>query len=160
VNATFVSSSVVWKTSPRKYRRDWPSSIGPDNAKLFVPSSAASRSTAPRSRSYSEFHHQTRRAAPPRLSTLVRPGNNVQRFVERTFAWLGRCRRLAKDFENLTRNAWLNLIEGFFSKLARSALRHIRVASKKELKDRIMAAVDDINLNPVIHGWTYKLDAA
>ena len=25
--------------------------------------------------------------------------------VERTFAWLGRCRRLAKDFECLTRNA-------------------------------------------------------
>jgi transposase len=24
--------------------------------------------------------------------------------VERTFAWLNRCRRLAKDFENLTRN--------------------------------------------------------
>jgi len=25
--------------------------------------------------------------------------------VERTLAWLGRCRRLAKDFENLTRTA-------------------------------------------------------
>jgi len=25
--------------------------------------------------------------------------------VERTFGWLNRCRRLAKDFENLTRNA-------------------------------------------------------
>ncbi|MBC5799217.1 MAG: IS5 family transposase, partial [Candidatus Eremiobacteraeota bacterium] len=25
--------------------------------------------------------------------------------VERTFAWLGRCRRLAKDWENLTRKA-------------------------------------------------------
>ena len=25
--------------------------------------------------------------------------------VERTFAWLNRCRRLASDFENLTRNA-------------------------------------------------------
>ena len=25
--------------------------------------------------------------------------------VERTLAWLNRCRRLAKDFENLTRNA-------------------------------------------------------
>ena len=24
--------------------------------------------------------------------------------VERTFGWLGRCRRLAKDFENLTRS--------------------------------------------------------
>jgi transposase len=38
---------------------------------------------------------------------------------------------------------WLiadNLVEGFFSKLARSVLRHIRVASKQELKDRIMAA--------------------
>lgn len=25
--------------------------------------------------------------------------------VERTFAWIGRCRRLAKDFENLARTA-------------------------------------------------------
>jgi hypothetical protein len=25
--------------------------------------------------------------------------------VERTLAWLNRCRRLAKDFENLTENA-------------------------------------------------------
>ncbi|WP_371822083.1 transposase [Martelella soudanensis] len=32
--------------------------------------------------------------------------------VERTFAWLGRCRRLAKDFENLSRNslAFLKLV--------------------------------------------------
>jgi transposase len=29
--------------------------------------------------------------------------------------------------------SWLNLVEGFFSKLARSILRHIRVASKQEL---------------------------
>jgi hypothetical protein len=40
------------------------------------------------------------------------------------------------------------------------ALRHIRVTSKKELQDRIMAAIDDINLNPVVHTWTYKLDSA
>jgi transposase len=38
--------------------------------------------------------------------------------------------------------SWLNLIEGFFSKLARSVLRHIRVASKQELKERILAAID------------------
>ena len=30
--------------------------------------------------------------------------------------------------------SWLNLIEGFFSKFARSVLRHIRVTSKHELK--------------------------
>jgi transposase len=33
-----------------------------------------------------------------------------------------------------THGSWLNLIEGFFSKLARSVLRHIRVSSKHELK--------------------------
>jgi DDE superfamily endonuclease len=37
--------------------------------------------------------------------------------------------------------SWLNLIEGFFSKFARSVLRHIRVTSKQELKERIMAGI-------------------
>ena len=56
--------------------------------------------------------------------------------------------------------SWLNLVEGFFSKLARSVLRHIRVASKQELKDRIMAAIDYTNRHPVVHTWSYKLDEA
>ena len=56
--------------------------------------------------------------------------------------------------------SWLNLVEGFFSKLARSVLRHIRVASKQELKDRILAAIDDLNRDPVVHTWTYKLNEA
>ena len=54
--------------------------------------------------------------------------------------------------------SWLNLIEGFFSKITRSMLRHIRVASKQELKDRIMAHLDDLNKNPVVHKWTYKIN--
>jgi hypothetical protein len=54
--------------------------------------------------------------------------------------------------------SWLNLVEGFFSKMARSALRHIRVASKKELRG--MAAIDYFNQNPVVHTRTYKLDKA
>jgi transposase len=56
--------------------------------------------------------------------------------------------------------SWLNLIEGFFSKLARSVLRHIRVASTHELKERILAAIDDINQHPVVHSWSYKLNNA
>jgi hypothetical protein len=51
-------------------------------------------------------------------------------------------------------------VEGFFSKLARSVLRHIRVASKQELKDRITAAIDYITQDPVVHTWSYKLDKA
>jgi hypothetical protein len=43
---------------------------------------------------------------------------------------------------------------------ARSVLRHIRVASKQELKDRLLAAVDYFNGDPVVHTWTYKLDKA
>ena len=55
---------------------------------------------------------------------------------------------------------WFNLIEGFFSKFARSVLRHIRVTSKQELKDRIMAGIEDVNRHPVIHTWSYKLAEA
>jgi hypothetical protein len=47
-----------------------------------------------------------------------------------------------------------------FSKLARSVLRHIRLSSKQELKDRIMAAMDHFNRDPVVHTWSYKLDNA
>ncbi len=41
--------------------------------------------------------------------------------------------------------------------MARSMLRHIQVASKAELKQRILAYLDDLNREPVIHTWTYKI---
>lgn len=59
-----------------------------------------------------------------------------------------------------THGSWLNLVEGFFSKMARSMLRHIRVASKAELKARILAYLDDINAEPIVHTWTYKIGEA
>ena len=59
-----------------------------------------------------------------------------------------------------THGSWLNIIENFFSKLARSVLRHIRVRSKDELKQRLMAFINDINREPVVHSWCYKIDDA
>jgi transposase len=59
-----------------------------------------------------------------------------------------------------THGSWLNIIEGFFSKLARSVLRHIRVNSKDELKQRLMAFINDVNRDPVVHTWRYKIDNA
>jgi hypothetical protein len=41
--------------------------------------------------------------------------------------------------------SWLNLIEGFFSKASRSVLRHIRVTSKQELRERIMTGIEDVS---------------
>ena len=72
------------------------------------------------------------------------------------YYWASRLRN--KDWGWWT--AWLNLIEGFFSKFARSVLRHIRVTSKHELKQRIMAGIDDVNRHPVLHTWSYKLAEA
>jgi hypothetical protein len=39
-------------------------------------------------------------------------------------------------------------------------LRYIRVESKQELKDRIMAAMDEFNRHPVVHTSSDKLDQA
>ena len=54
--------------------------------------------------------------------------------------------------------SWLNLIEGFFSKLTRQSLRGIRVKSKDELIARIYKYFDEVNESPVVYHWKYKLD--
>jgi transposase len=54
--------------------------------------------------------------------------------------------------------SWLNLIEGFFSKLVRSILRHIRVGPEQEPRIAFLTAVDYFNCDPIVHTWTYKLE--
>lgn len=49
--------------------------------------------------------------------------------------------------------SWLNLIEMAFSKMARTFLRHIRVSSKEELKERIMKGIREMNEFPVVFRW-------
>jgi transposase len=55
--------------------------------------------------------------------------------------------------------SWLNLIENFFAKMAKTMLRGIRVSSKAELKQRIELYLEEINQAPVIHRWKYGLDS-
>lgn len=55
--------------------------------------------------------------------------------------------------------SWLNIIESFFGKMARTMLRGIRVSSKKDLKDRIMKYINEINSDPVVFRWKYKMDS-
>ncbi len=54
--------------------------------------------------------------------------------------------------------SWLNLVEGFFSKMTRQMLRGIRVKTKEELISRIHRYFDEVNEHPVVYHWKYKLD--
>src|SRR3990170_8824993 len=55
--------------------------------------------------------------------------------------------------------SWLNLVETLFGKMARTFLKHIRVNSKQELKERILLGIQEINASPVVHRWK-KFDIA
>ena len=54
--------------------------------------------------------------------------------------------------------SWLNMVEGFFSKMTKQMLRGIRVKSKQELADRIYRYFEEVNAEPVVFHWKYKLD--
>src|SRR5437899_5004524 len=114
-----------------------------------------------RSREFIEFLKLVDAAYPADTAIHLILDNHSAHISRETRAWLAE--QPAGRFEftfTPTHGSWLNLVEGFFSKLARSVLRHIRVSSKQELKERLMAAVDYFNRDPVVHTWTYKLDKA
>lgn len=54
--------------------------------------------------------------------------------------------------------SWLNLVENLFSKMTRTMLREIRVASKQELIERIHLYFQETNAAPVVFHWKYKMD--
>jgi transposase len=114
-----------------------------------------------RSREFIDFLKLVDAAYPTHTAIRLILDNHSAHISKETNAWLAT--RPVGRFEftfTPKHGSWLNLIEGFFSKLARSVLRHIRVASKQELKERIMAAMDHFNEKPVVHTWSYKLKKA
>jgi transposase len=114
-----------------------------------------------RSREFIEFLKLLDAAYPADTAIKLILDNHSAHISKETTAWIAQ--QPAHRFEltfTPTHGSWLNLIEGFFSKLARSVLRHIRVASKQELKDRIIAAIDFFNQQPIVHTWTYRLKKA
>jgi transposase len=114
-----------------------------------------------RSREFIEFLKLLDAAYPTHTAIKLILDNHSAHISKETKAWLADQPVGRFEFTfTPTHGSWLNLVEGFFSKLARSVLRHIRVASKQELKDRIMAAMDEFNRQPVVHTWSYGLDQA
>ena len=114
-----------------------------------------------RSREFVAFLQKLDAAYPPATAIKLILDNHSAHVSKETRAWLAARPEGRFTFVFTPKHgSWLNLVEGFFSKLARSVLRHIRVASKQELNDRILAAIDDLNRDPVVHTWTYKLNEA
>lgn len=84
--------------------------------------------------------------------------NHSAHISKETRAFLG---TLPNRFEltfTPTHGSWLNLIESFFGKMARTLLRGIRVASAEELKTRIELYLREVNETPVVYRWKYKLE--
>ena len=54
--------------------------------------------------------------------------------------------------------SWLNLIESFFGKMARTCLRGLRVRSKEELVNHINRWIMQVNAEPVVYRWKWKLE--
>ena len=57
-----------------------------------------------------------------------------------------------------THTSWLNMIESFFSKMTKQMLKGIRVNLKEELSEWIYHYFDEINADPIVYHWTYKMD--
>ena len=114
-----------------------------------------------RSREFVAFLRKLDAAYPPATAIKLILDNHSAHISKETTAWLAGQPEGRFTFVFTPKHgSWLNLVEGLFSKMARSVLRHIRVASKQELKDRILTAIDDLNRDPVVHTWTYKLSEA
>ena len=114
-----------------------------------------------RSREFIEFLKILDAAYPADTAIEVILDNHSAHVSRETTSWLAAqpIGRFTFTFTP-THGSWLNIIEGFFSKLARSVLRHIRVNSKDELRQRLMALINEVNRDPVVHTWRYKIDDA
>ena len=111
-----------------------------------------------RSREFIEFLTEIDKEYPQDWKIRVILDNHSSHVSKETKTWL-----LTKPgrFEFVftpKHGSWLNMIEMYFSKIARSFLRHIRVDSKEELVERIYQGIHAINEEPVVFKWKYKME--
>ena len=90
-----------------------------------------------RSREFVEFLKLLDAAYPTHTAIKLILDNHFAHISKETCGWLAEQRAGRFEFVFTPKHgSWLNLIDGFFSKLTRSVLRHIRVASKQEPRAR------------------------
>ena len=111
-----------------------------------------------RSQEFIEFVEEVDHRYPDDWKIRLVMDNHSAHVSKQTLKWLeGRQSRF--EFVFTPKHAsWLNMVEIFFSKMARSFLRSLRVKSKDELAERLYKYIKEINESPVIFRWKYRLD--
>jgi transposase len=96
---------------------------------------------------------------PPESTIRIILDNHSAHISKETMQYLGSRPGRFLYVHTPKHGSWLNLVETLFGKMARTFLKHIRVNSKQELKERILLGIKEINDAPVVHRWR-KFDFA
>lgn len=112
-----------------------------------------------RSREFIAFLTQVDHHYPPHAKIRIVMDNHSAHISKETRAYLAKNPNRFEFVFTPKHGSWLNLIESFFGKMAKTVLREIRVKSKAELKERILQYLNQINKTPVVFRWKYGLDA-
>jgi len=111
-----------------------------------------------RSQEFVEFLRGVDRFYPSSATIRIILDNHSAHLSKETRAYLA---TVANRFEFVftpKHGSWLNLVESFFGKLAKTLLRGIRASSKEELRERIERHLQELNQDPVVMKWSYRLD--
>jgi len=106
-----------------------------------------------RSREFIALLQDLDRSYPPDGTLRVVLDNHSAHLSKETQAYLSTRPNRFQYVLTPTHGSWLNIVETLFGKMARTFLRHIRVQSWEELRDRILLGVAEINAAPVVHRW-------
>ena len=90
---------------------------------------------------------------PPHMTIRVVLDNHSAHISKETRSYLASRPNRFRYIHTPKHGSWLNLVETLFGKMSHTFLRQIRVASKAELKERILQGIAEINAAPVVHRW-------
>jgi transposase len=111
-----------------------------------------------RSREFIEFLRLADRHYPAGSRIRIVLDNHSAHISKETRAYLATVPNRFEFIFTPKHGSWLNLVESFFGKLTRTFLRGIRVGSKPELKARIELYLNEVNEEPTVFKWKYKLE--
>lgn len=111
-----------------------------------------------RSKEFVQWLEIIDKAYPPSMQLLIILDNHSAHISKETRTYLSKKPNRFSFCFTPKHGSWLNLIESFFAKMTKSILRGIRVKSKEELIERIYQYFAEINEQPVVFKWTYKMN--